>query len=120
MAIAYRRELAPRRRLAFLLAIPAAIGGIVGASALLLAPARVFEVVVPWLVLAATLLIVLEDALRRRIDHASRPPSPRRTTWIGIWIGLVAIYGGYFGAGIGIVMLALLALIAKMTYMVAF
>src|SRR5262249_30006187 len=84
-----------------------------GASALLLAPARVFEIVVPWLVLAATLLLVLEDALRRRMRHVARSTSRSRKLGVAIAIGVVSIYGGYFGARIGIVLLVLLSLIGS-------
>lgn len=89
-AVAYRSELG---RELVLLAALAAAGGVVGAVALVSAPPRAFELVVPWLVALATLLLVVDVGLER----------PSRTG-----IALVSVYGGYFGAGIGMLVLALL------------
>jgi uncharacterized membrane protein YfcA len=113
-AIAYRRELGDRRRLAFLLTLPAAVGSVFGAFALLLAPARLFELVVPWLILAATALLVTQDLLQKKAT--SRAARGRvRVALVGLGLAVTAVYGGYFGAGIGIVTLALLALLGEMT-----
>ncbi len=109
-AFAYRRELGPRTRLALALALPAALGGAVGAAVLLAAPAKVFELLVPWLVAAATGLIVLQQRISPKTGRA---PAKRSAWTVGALIALISIYGGYFGAGIGIVMLALLALLGK-------
>jgi len=104
-AIAYRAELGPHARLTFALAAAASVGGVAGAVLLLSAPPRVFELVVPWLVLLATALLVFQDRLAPE-QGAGR----RRTPWL-VALGLagVAVYGGYFGAGIGMLTLALLA-----------
>lgn len=112
-AIAYRRELGSRRRLALWLALPAALGGLAGALALLAAPERVFRLVVPWLVLAASLLMIVQERLKQRATARARVKGGSRTLWVGAGVGLVAIYGGYFGAGIGIMTLALLALLGE-------
>jgi uncharacterized membrane protein YfcA len=111
-AIAYRRELGPRRRVALVLALPAAVGGALGAFGLLSAPPRVFELLVPWLVFGATILIVLRDRLARGADE-DRSASTRQRWAVAIGVGVAAIYGGYFGAGVGIVLLALLALLGR-------
>jgi uncharacterized membrane protein YfcA len=89
-AIAYRSEFGRETRL---LAACAAVGGVVGAVVLVTAPPRAFELAVPWLVAGATLLLVFDIGARR----------PSR-----VGIALVSVYGGYFGAGIGMLVLALL------------
>jgi uncharacterized protein len=80
-------------------------GGILGGLLLLLTPQSVFSRFVPWLILFATLIFaggnfLVADAKKYRLSQR------------GVFIaqGLVAIYGGYFGGGIGILMLALLTL----------
>ncbi len=113
-AYAYRRELGDNRRLAIGLAIPAIVGSLIGAVLLVSAPERAFELVVPWLVMASTLLLLVRDALWQKAAATDAPPSRRRSMAIGAMLVLVAVYGGYFGAGIGIVTLALIALLRKM------
>jgi len=116
-ALAYRRELGTRRSLALGLALPAAVGGLVGAAALLAAPERVFQLIVPWLVAIATLLLVVQERLQRRAlstaKSAHSSPTRGRVAWVAVGLALMAVYGGYFGAGIGIVSLALLALLGE-------
>jgi uncharacterized protein len=113
-AYAYRKELGENRRLALGLALPAVAGSLAGAMLLVRAPERVFEIVVPWLVLSATLLLVLRDALWRRAVGRDAPPGRRRTLVVAGTLGVIAVYGGYFGAGMGIVTLALIALLRKL------
>jgi uncharacterized protein len=108
-AWAYRRELQEHRRTALLLCVPGALGSIVGALLLFAVPGWVFESVVPWLVLAAALSLVLQDERLGKPEVA--PARPRRLVLVGGGILALAVYGGYFGAGIGIVILALLSLL---------
>jgi len=108
----YRQELAGARAWAIRFAVPSLIGGLVGALLLLRTPGERFDVIVPWLVLGATLLFLVQRplmaALRSRgasdvsDDPARRPPGAR----LLLFQFFVAVYGGYFGAGIGILMLA--------------
>jgi uncharacterized protein len=110
----YRHELAGARAWAVRFAVPSLIGGLLGAILLLRTPGERFDQIVPWLVLGATLLFVVQrplmTALRKRgaegapTDPASQPPG---LTLLLIQFG-IAVYGGYFGAGIGILMLAAL------------
>ena len=146
----YRRELSGARAWAVRFALPSVAGGLAGALLLLFTPASTFSAVVPWLVLGATLLFMLQGplmrALRRRRgaqrapsravsagpatasrgvsdaapDASSQvPPADRPAEGTGealrpphsvalFYQFLVAVYGGYFGAGIGILMLAAL------------
>ncbi|MES1206288.1 MAG: sulfite exporter TauE/SafE family protein [Pseudomonadota bacterium] len=114
-AWAYRRHLTGMRRLTALLAVPAVAGALVGAAILRRTPQRLFDNVVPWLVLGATVLILLQ----RVLTHAPSSGAPgdpaaiprkRRGLLAGVVVlqFLVSIYGGYFGAAMGIVMLAFL------------
>jgi len=108
-AFAYRRELlADKRHLAVLL-LPSFAGGLLGALLVLVAPEKVFEAVVPWLVCGATLLILLKSRISKYLG-AKGPPSRVRVVGAGLAIFLMGVYGGYFGAGIGIITLAVLGL----------
>ena len=85
-----------------------ATGGVVGAILLLVTPARVFTSIVPWLLLFATLLFASGPAIARRA--ASRSGSALGLQrWREPGLALVAIYGGYFNGGLGILLMALYA-----------
>ena len=92
--------------------LPSLIGGTLGSVLLLRTPEKVFAALAPLLILFATLLFMVQGVLSRRAPHhAESDPArlPRRrlaAAWL-LQFG-VAVYGGYFGAGIGILMLALL------------
>ena len=93
------------------LVIPTLVGGVAGAVIMRRTPERVFDAIVPWLVLGATLAILLQRAIPTRAADAGPPSVRRRALAIAAQLG-VGLYGGYFGAAMGIVMLAVLALIA--------
>ena len=106
----YRRELRGSRRWLLLLAGPSVLGGLVGAV-LMVARPDYFKLVIPWLLLTASLLFLLQPYLSRWF-----PPHPETGhASIGVQIGVVvfqffvSVYGGYFGAGIGILMLTSLS-----------
>jgi len=97
--------------------LPSIVGGVVGALLLLRTPSRVFAWLVPWLIVFATLIFALSgpitSAARRWAGHAPTSEGVPRDPWRPgalFYQFLVAVYGGYFGAGIGIMMLAGLAL----------
>ena len=113
-AWAYRRELRAEWRLALALAGPALAGGFLGALILRHTSERLFDALVPWLVLGATLLILVQGAGGKRSAAPARAPAGARGPRLAAVVAcqlLVGIYGGYFGAGMGIVMLAFLALV---------
>lgn len=90
-------------------ALIAATGGVLGALLLLITPAQVFQGLVPWLLLFATVLFVLGPRvarLRNMAAHANDTPPHKH--YIGLLV--VAIYGGYFNGGLGILLLALYTL----------
>lgn len=114
----YRRELVGIERWAARLAIPSVLGGLVGAGLLLITPEERFRALVPWLVFGATLLFALQGPvmrwLRQRLATTTmtaemrRPLNPTYAMLASQFV--VGIYGGYFGAGAGIVMLAVFGL----------
>ncbi len=111
--IGYRARLQGLRRWALVFAIPSLAGGAVGAWLLLQTPESRFEKIVPWLVFGATLLFALQGPLTRRFHPAAgrngqEDFTPRHGAAALATQFLVGIYGGYFGAGIGILMLAVL------------
>jgi uncharacterized membrane protein YfcA len=109
----YRRELrtAPPRLLA--LTVPSLIGGLAGAVLLQWTPSRLFDRLVPFLVLFATLLFMLQEPVQRLLKTTGERRQASSTWLIGALFFqlLVGLYGGYFGAGIGIMMLAALSIL---------
>jgi uncharacterized membrane protein YfcA len=108
--LGYRRELRGVKHWARAITLPSVVGGALGAWAFLATPPREFARLVPWLVLGATLLFMVNGAVMRRVrrDAGTVPPvEPPRPTMALLVVQLfVGIYGGYFGAGVGILMLA--------------
>lgn len=91
-----------------LLLIPAAlVGGLLGALLILHSSERLFAALVPWLLLSGCALLALQDSIRSWLQR-------RRGTlglgWAVVPVGLAAIYGGYFGAGLSVIFLAVLGL----------
>ena len=109
-AIGYRRELAGQRRRAFVLMGASLSGGIAGAVLLLSLPSSAFEAIVPALIAVALVLVVLQPRLARalaaRREHARPHGGP--LLWGGVFG--TGIYGGYFGAAQGVILLALLGI----------
>jgi len=107
-AFGYRRELGRDRKVVKLLLPSALAGAAVGSALLLSTPQRLFNAIVPLLVLFATLLLLLQN-LRRSVpaDPAGDWALPSRPIVTLTLQFLVGVYGGYFGAGMGIMMLAL-------------
>ena len=106
--VAYRRELRTLERRFLYLAVPSLIGGLGGAYLLRLTPSMVFDRLVPYLILFATLLFMAQETIQRKMKDA-HPGASKSTGWfLGaiVFQLIVGIYGGYFGAGIGILMLA--------------
>jgi hypothetical protein len=106
---AYRERLDVPRRVMIPLLVASFIGGLAGAFLLLKTPAQTFMRVLPWLTLGATLLFAfgrkLAGGRRSAIEHEASTTSLVGTTLFQL---CVAVYGGYFGGGMGIVMLAML------------
>ncbi len=107
---AYRKHLDISRRVMIPLAVTSVIGGIVGAFLLLRTPAHTFLQILPWLMLGATLLFVFGGRLARGSKSGLAHDASRSAIAVAALFELVvAVYGGYFGGGVGIVNLAMLA-----------
>ena len=102
-----------RRRLWFLLPA-AALGGLVGGLLLLNTSEKLFRQLVPFLILSASLLLAVQEPLRRWLTRRSAGAGEARRggneAWAAVPIFFAAIYGGYFGAGLSVIILAVLAL----------
>ena len=109
---AYRKRLSVARRILMPLLAAGFAGGLAGAILLIRTPAETFLKVLPWLLLGATLLFAfgpkLTGRLRARVFHEATGPAIVVATVFEL---VVAVYGGYFGGGIGIVNLAMLAVL---------
>ncbi|HLG63122.1 MAG TPA: sulfite exporter TauE/SafE family protein [Ktedonosporobacter sp.] len=111
---AYRRELKKQKRgLLLLLVGISLIGGVLGAILLLRTSQAVFVLLIPYLLLLATLLFAFSGPVTARLR--TRSINKTRLSWrsfIGLAVAqfIISIYGGYFGGGIGILMLATLAM----------
>ncbi len=109
---AYRKHLDISRRVMVPLTITSLIGGIAGAYLLLHTPAQTFLRVLPWLMGGATLLFVFGRRLSRgSTSGVAHDASTRALTVAVLFELVVAVYGGYFGGGVGILNLAMLAAI---------
>jgi len=112
-ALGYRRETLALERRMFYLVIPGALGGFAGALLLRLTPISTFDRLVPYLILFATLLFMLNEPIQKLLKSA-HPEAHRTMKWFLYALGyqlIVGLYGGYFGAGIGIMMLAAFAIL---------
>lgn len=114
--LGYRSRLRGLRRWSFVFAGPSVAGGLVGGWLLLATPADRFSVIVPWLVLGATGLFAVQGPVRSWLRRHAPPSSveddahfvPAHSSGALAAQFFVGVYGGYFGAGIGILMLAVL------------
>ena len=106
-----RHELAGQGARASKIVPLAALGGGLGAWLLLHTGERAFDVVVPFLLVFAVALLAFQDQIRVRFGLGARAAAGGSDTIAAVVVGVAAIYGGYFGAGLGVVVLAALAVI---------
>jgi uncharacterized membrane protein YfcA len=105
----FRREISDQSARIRILAIPAIAGAVVGSVLLLVTPSHTFRSLAPWLVLVASVLFGIQPLLARLLaDQHERHPTRQLLLYGGT--GLAAVYGGYFGAGMGVMLLAVLGL----------
>lgn len=105
----YRRELAASRRIAVVMLAPSLAGGLLGAWLVTESP-RAFARLVPWLILTAAILFLVQPLVARYLRRRRSEHTPGTLGRGGLMLVqfVIALYGGYFGAGIGILMLATL------------
>lgn len=110
-SLAQKGDLRGQRRRLLVLVPAAAVGGLLGGALLLATSERAFRGLVPYLILAATALLAAQEPLRRwllrRMAHGG---SHGLEPWAALPVGLAAVYGGYFGAGMSVMVLAVLGL----------
>jgi len=119
-SIGYRSTLRGRGRLVRRLIVATSTGGLLGGALLVLLPGRAFDAIVPWLLLAAAVLAALQPriadavALRRAARGITQLPAggTPRAAGPGLLLGilLTGVYGGYFGAAQGVLLLVILGL----------
>ncbi|URN00792.1 sulfite exporter TauE/SafE family protein [Actinomadura madurae] len=96
--------------------LPACVAGsAAGCALLLLTPARAFELIVPFLVLGAAAALFFQERLRRLVGHPRALGRRRRTVTLQAAVLAGAVYGGYFGAALGVMYVAALALVLDET-----
>lgn len=105
--VGFRHELAGQGRTLRTVVPPAALGSVVGAVLLFLLPSKVFDLAAPVLLGVGALLVLTQPLLAKRL----RAISPHRNTAVlVVAVFATGVYGGYFGAGIGVIFVALLGL----------
>ncbi len=93
--------------------LPAGLaGGLLGGFLLLQSGEKLFRGLIPWLILAASLLLAIQEPVRSWLTRraAARASSANHEKWAALPVGLAAVYGGYFGAGLSVIILAALGL----------
>jgi uncharacterized membrane protein YfcA len=106
----YRRELTGQRGRLLRLGAASLLGSLLGGTLLVTLPAQAFNVIVPVLLAVALLLVVVQPRLNAWVMARNETPHPHGGPWL--WLGVFAagIYGGYFGAAQGIIVMALLSI----------
>lgn len=112
-SIAQRKDLKGQRR-RMILYIPAgAAGGFIGAILLKISTEKLFSNLIPYLILSASFLLAVQDPVKTWFVKRAQIAGRRSITiaWAMLPVGLAAIYGGYFGAGLSVIILAVLGLV---------
>jgi uncharacterized membrane protein YfcA len=110
--LAQLKDLRGQKRRLSLFLCAGVIGGLIGGSLLLNTGEKVFRTLVPFLILLASALLAAQGPIRAWLaSYSGRPNSrPVPDAWAALPVGLAAIYGGYFGAGLSVIVLAVLGL----------
>jgi uncharacterized protein len=109
---AQRRDLEGQSAVLWMTLPIGAIGGIVGGVLLIKSSDQAFSALIPYLILLATTLLAAQDRIRGwLLQHQGHHKRRTSALAVSIPVGLAAIYGGYFGAGLGVILLAVLGLV---------
>ncbi len=114
-AIGYRRELTGQWIRALRLGIAGVLGAVLGAGLLLVLPPSAFEAIVPALIVLALVLVVLQPWLARKLAAIQEERHPHGGLPLLLAIFGTGVYGGYFGAAQGVLMLALMGILMDET-----
>lgn len=105
----YRRELSGQRTRLLRLGAGSALGGLTGALLLLVLPAEAFAAIVPVLIVLGCVLVVIQPWVSRRIARPHEAPA-HGSLWVWLLVFAAGVYGGYFGAAQGVLLIAILGL----------
>ncbi|MGI8900180.1 MAG: sulfite exporter TauE/SafE family protein [Nocardioides sp.] len=113
-AIGYRRELSGQRDRLLRLGAASLLGGAAGAVLLLVLPAAAFDAIVPVLILLGCVLVVVQPWVSRRMAERAQARGTERpehgAAWVWLLVMAAGVYGGYFGAAQGVLLMAILGL----------
>ena len=113
-SIGYRRELAGQRSRLLRLGAGSVLGGVTGALLLLVLPAEAFNAIVPVLIALGCVLVVVQPMVSRRVAERAEAKGVERpehgAVWVWVLVYLAGVYGGYFGAAQGVLLMAILGL----------
>jgi uncharacterized protein len=108
--LSQRKDLQGQKKRLLVFLSASAIGGVIGGLLLLNTKERAFQTLVPYLILLASGLLAVQGVIRVWLTQRSAKPAAtaKSETWAAVLVGLAAIYGGYFGAGMSVIVLSLL------------
>jgi uncharacterized protein len=106
----YRRELSGQRERILRLSVGSVSGGLTGGILLLVLPARAFKTIVPTLIALGCVLVLVQPALTRRLAHRREGRPAHGGPLLMVAVYLAGVYGGYFGAAQGVLLIAILGL----------
>ncbi len=119
--LAQAKDLQGQRKRLWLVLPAAVVGGLVGGILLLNTGEKLFSQLVPFLILGASLLLAVQDPLRawllrrNQARQGSDAGAGLPAVWVVVPVALAAVYGGYFGAGLSVIVLAVLGLVLEDT-----
>jgi uncharacterized protein len=109
------RDLGEQARTLVRLLPTIAVGTATGCALLLVTPAGAFELVVPFLVLAAAGVLFFQDRIKAVVGHPAHMGTRSRAVAMHGLVGIGCVYGGYFGAALGVMLVAILGLLVDAT-----
>ena len=108
--VGYRRELAGQRTRSLRLSVASLIGGVVGAVRLLVLPAGAFKAIVPALIVLGLVLVVFQPRISAWVGHRHDEVAAHGVWWVWPAVLVAGVYGGYFGAAQGVLLMAILGI----------
>jgi uncharacterized protein len=114
---AQRKDFLTQKHILWLILPVAIAGGIVGGILLLFTPEKSFRLLIPYLILAATIILALQGLLKTWLNERKNKATSEKTNNIPMlfMVFFAAVYGGYFGAGLGVILMAVLGLLINDT-----
>ena len=106
----FRDEYAGQRGRIIRFGVVAALGGTAGSVLLLTTPSEAFDVVVPVLVLLASLMLAVQPLVTKRVKRAEDSSEHRDPAWLYVALFLATVYGGYFGGALGVILVGVLGI----------